>query len=264
MRPDPARIRPYRFSLPVAFAAALLLYTGAPAPAASKTPPGGEKDAYYWFQKGLLGFEGKNYDQAIEDFGKAIRMEPENPTYRYQLAVVYFALARWEDSERELRSALKVNAYYSDAHNLLGAILAEKGDRPGALAEFQKVLSDKSYATPWKVWVNVALLYEQMGNLEEAVVSYRKALDAQNGYARAHYGLAQVLDRMGRLDEAIAEYKVASRDYETSPEFQYRVGLACFRAGRRDEAREHLNEVVRRAPGTTDASKAEDLLKLLE
>jgi tetratricopeptide (TPR) repeat protein len=242
----------------------LVLFSATGATLAARKPEGqGEKDGYYWYQKSLLSLEAKLYEQSLDELSKAIKIEPKSPQYRYQQAIVNFALARWDRAEESLQAALVADAYYTEAHNLLGAVLSEKGDRAGALAEFQKVLADRNYATPEKVWVNIALLQEQMGNLEEAVTSYRRALDASNGYMRAHYGLAQVLDRMQRWDESIAEYAVAAKEYESSPEFQYKFGLACFRAGRKLEAREHLELVVRRAPGSTDASKAEDLLKLI-
>ncbi len=49
----------------------LLLLAFTPLCLAAKKPPAeGQKDGYYWYQKSLLSFEAKNFEQAIEELGK--------------------------------------------------------------------------------------------------------------------------------------------------------------------------------------------------
>lgn len=255
-----------RSSLGLACAALLLLVSALSACGGTQAPPrrSRQEDAIYHYRQSLLQLDQRRYKESLEELGEAVRLDPENPLFRYQYGVVHFAMGEWDNAETKLREALELDPRYADAHNLLGAVLSEEGDREGALAEFHKVLADRTYPTPARVWVNIALLYEQMGNPEEAVTAYRKALDAEPGYGRAHYGLAQALEQSGQMDEALAEYEVAAREYAGQAEFEFRFGLACFRAGQTDRAREHLTLVVKKAPGTTDAARAEELLKLID
>jgi tetratricopeptide (TPR) repeat protein len=221
------------------------------------------KDAFQHYRKGVLNFEAKRYSESIEHLERAVRMQPDNVDFRMQLALVHFALGEWDEAEASLREAIRLDPYRSEAHRRLGMALFEKGERAAAIEEFRAVLSDASYPKPETVWVNIGQAYEAMGNSEEAVTSYRRALDSKPDYPRAHYELAKLLDKLNRLEEAIAEYDVAAPHYEALPEFHYRLGLACFRAGKKDRAREHFQTVVQKAPGSTDAARAEEYLQLI-
>ena len=53
---------------------------------------------------------------------------------------------------------------------------------------------------------NSGLALAEQGRLDDAVVSYRRALSLKPDYADAHYNLAGLLRRQGRLDEAAAHY----------------------------------------------------------
>jgi len=253
--------------LPEALLAGLFLATlllgGCGGSARPTQAPPRQQEALNHYRKGLLGLDQKRYAESLKEFEEAVRLDPQNAAFRYQLGQVHYSLGEWDAAEAALREVTKLDPYNADARLLLGAVLSEKGQRQAALDEFRTVLANRNYSTPEKAWVNVALLYDQMGNPEEAIGSYHKALDANPHYARAHYGLAQALDKLDRLKEAIAEYEIAAPDYEDSSEFHYRAGLACFRSGLKEQAKQHLGMVVQKSPGTTDAVKAEELLKLI-
>ena len=51
--------------------------------------------------------------------------------------------------------------------------------------------------------------HQDRGNLEDAVVSYRKALAINPGYAEAHGSLGTVLQELGRREEAEKSYRTA-------------------------------------------------------
>ena len=253
--------------IPVVIASSLLLLAGvllfgcAGKREEASTP---REAAFDHYKMSLVLMDQKRYTDSRTEIAKAVKMEPSNESFHYQLGVVNFALGDWDAAEQALRGALAINPKNSEAHSWLGAVLSEQGRRDEALLEFQKVLTDRSYETPEKIWVNIALLYDEMNNLDEAIVSYRKALDGNQKYSRAHFGLAQALDKVGRLDDAIAEYAIAENDYNADPEFHYQYGFACFRAHRLDTAKEQFSTVMRNSPGTTAAAKAQELLKLIE
>jgi tetratricopeptide (TPR) repeat protein len=66
-------------------------------------------------------------------------------------------------------------------------------------------------------WFNRGLALGQMGRLEEAIVSYDKALELQTDkYQSCWYNRSIALHQLGRLDEAIASYE---RVLELQPDF---------------------------------------------
>ena len=62
---------------------------------------------------------------------------------------------------------------------------------------------------------------------------------------------------------AAREYEVAAPDYKNNGEYQYRLGLVYMKLGRPDLAREHLTRCEELSPGSENASKAYDLMKML-
>ena len=258
-------------------------------PRAASSMKSRDEEALNHYRRGIVAFEQRRYADSLKELQQAVKLAPDKPEISYRLALVHYSLGEWDAAEAAVRPVVEADPYSSDARLLLGAVLSEKGQHEAALGEFKAVLADRTYTTPEKAWVNIALLYEKMGNLDEAVTAFRKALDANPKHSRAHYGLAEAFDKMNRLPEAIAEYEVASGDYEELPEFHYQYGLACFRrlknlekgspeekgqgpggAGAASDimalkecARKHLDTVVKRVPGTTDASRAEEILKLI-
>jgi tetratricopeptide (TPR) repeat protein len=49
------------------------------------------------------------------------------------------------------------------------------------------------------------------GKLDEAIASYRQALQIDPNLAAAHYNLGSALSNQGKLDEALAELEIAVR-----------------------------------------------------
>ena len=81
---------------------------------------------------------------------------------------------------------------------------------------------------------------------EEAVLWFRRAIEANRNFAFTHLSLAAALAQLGRIDEARA---AARAGLESEPSFT----IARFRAGARSEnpvylrGRERIDEGMRRA-----------------
>jgi len=120
-----------------------------------------------------------------------------------------------------------------------------------------------AYPTPEKVHLNLGLLYLSQGRQDEAIAEFRRGVEINPKFWRGHYELASALDKAGRLDEAISEYEVAVPDYKGNAEYHYRLGLAYMKDQQAPKAREHLSRCQELAPGSENASKALDLLKMI-
>ena len=68
-----------------------------------------------------------------------------------------------------------------------------------------------------------------LGQPEEAMSSYRRALEIDPNHAEAHNVLGVALARAGRRDEALAHFEAAARLAPENPE--YRENLRVFRGG---------------------------------
>ncbi len=67
-----------------------------------------------------------------------------------------------------------------------------------------------------RAYVNLGVALAEQGQVDEAAVHYRKALEIRPDYADAYYNLGVNLDKRGQVDEAIAHYRKA---LELRPDF---------------------------------------------
>ena len=245
-------------------ATALLLAAGCGGGSAPK-PPKLEPAAEFRQQMGLAEsyFKAGRTSEAIDIAEKAANSNPGNaPAWNFH-GQLCFVAGRLPAAEQSFRKALAVDPFLSDAQNNLGAVLDRTGRKAEAEEAYRKALADPTYTTPEKVHLNLGLLFASQGRDDDAVAEMRKAVELDPKFYQGHYELASLLDRTGRLDEAVRLYEVAAPGYRTDGSYHYRLGLACFRLKRTDEARKHLERVLEVAPGSENAAKADDLLKLM-
>jgi type IV pilus biogenesis/stability protein PilW len=170
------------------------------------------------FRLSQLDFsQGKN-QEAISHAKQALDKDPKNAEVHAFLGTVYLYLSDYENSEKSLKEALKLNNYLTDARNTLGAVYVKTGRPSEAQKVFQECLKDTTYPHPEKVLYNLGTLQLDEKRASEAEQSFRRAVEANPKYARGYYGLGQALLQSGRREEARKSFeKVIALD-PSSPE----------------------------------------------
>lgn len=200
---------------------------------------------------------------ALSILQKAVDSAPSNAPLRNYYGQLCFLSGRNAEAEKSFDKALELDPYLTDARNNLGALYDATGRKAEAEKEYMKVLEDSTYAAPDKVYLNLGLLYGSQGRQSESIAALRKAVEINPKFWRAHYELASALDRAGQLDEAAREYEVAAPDLKTNGEYHYRLGLVYMKLDQPAQAREHLQRCQDLSPGSENAAKAFDLLKMI-
>jgi tetratricopeptide (TPR) repeat protein len=78
--------------------------------------------------------------------------------------------------------------------------LERQGDYDAALTSYRLALRDRP--NDQRVLQNMAIAFSRLGQLEEAIRCYRRALELDPGLGGAHYGLAFLLLKRGDNDAA--------------------------------------------------------------
>ncbi|MGC1310476.1 MAG: retroviral-like aspartic protease family protein [Phormidesmis sp.] len=79
----------------------------------------------------------KNYEGAIADYAKALKLAPTAQTYLAR-ALVWLAMEKIEGAIADSRSAIALNPKLAGAHRLLGKALGLFGDGVGAIAAYKQ------------------------------------------------------------------------------------------------------------------------------
>jgi tetratricopeptide (TPR) repeat protein len=184
---------------------------------------------------------------AIPEFETTENLDPSAPEAPYALGMLYLQAGRYADAERELNASLKLRPANGDGWATLGSVYNHLGKLPEAASALQEAIRQRpdqpdSYLLLAEVLVKLSqpaqaaadrkkaadLMRVNMnrqraevssnsgndllkdGNVSEAVVEFRDALNFDPDYAEAHLGLANALQRMGNTVEAAAERQKAA------------------------------------------------------
>ena len=130
------------------------------------------------------------HDLALDDWRKALQLQPNDPTYRSGIASAYFARGVAYMSSRnvepaisDLTSAIQFDPRLPNAHAQRAAALLAKGDHISALSDLNQALQ---YA-PGDVSVRLlrASAYEKASRINDAIADYRYVLSREPGHRRA-------------------------------------------------------------------------------
>jgi len=129
-------------------------------------------------------------DEAIEQFQKAVEINPNDAQIRSNLGGAFLQKNQTDEAIEQFQKALEIKSNYADARNNLGVALLQKGQVDEAMGQFQKVLEIKpSHA---QAHYNLGLALFQKGLMNEAMAEYQKALQLKPDYAEAQNSLDKV------------------------------------------------------------------------
>lgn len=176
--------------------------------------------------------------QRIRPVYELAEQAPDDPEAVGRLGMSFHAHSQIGEAETcyERARALAPNEFRWGYNAAIAAKAA--GKRGKAAALLRASLDSKPDYGPGHVRLADSLLAN--GEIEASEKSYRRAMEIDDGLARAHYGLGRLLLAKADLDDAVAEYE---RACVLAPNFgaaHYALGLAYRRLGRSDEAEASL------------------------
>lgn len=139
--------------------------------------------AYFFI--GRCAKEEKKYGRAIENLQKAARLDPALPEAWNNLATVCFSTERPKEGVLACERGIAYNPSYSLLYNTLGNHYYKVGLYDKALENF--LTAEKLLPTNASIAMNAALGFAALGNEEEAMRQYNRAMDLGYGESTAAF-----------------------------------------------------------------------------
>lgn len=178
---------------------------------------------------------------------KALGLAPDHAFAHLLLGSVYSAVNRNDEAIEEFEHALVLDCNLVYAHSHIGMAKTALGRAEEAENHYREALRLSPRDVAAHHWMSSAGTSKlHLANYEEAVLWFRRAIEANRNFAFTHLSLASALAHLGRTGEAHAAAKVG---LELEPSFT----IARFRAGARSKnpvylrGRERIYEGMRRA-----------------
>ena len=224
-----------------------------------------ERKALAHNERGLGHFEKGKIEQAVREYGEAIRAYPALAAAHNNLGSAHFAAARFEEAAASFRRAAELDPDYGQAHFNLALAHLKLGREREADAALQAAVrayytagdghfkagrlkeAEESYRGMLQIdpgyvpaLLRLGLVCNTARRFEEAARHLRLAATREPANPYAHEGLAESLHGLGKHDEAASAADRALQLSPDSPAAHYYAGLARASLGQRDAALAHL------------------------
>jgi GT2 family glycosyltransferase/tetratricopeptide (TPR) repeat protein/2-polyprenyl-3-methyl-5-hydroxy-6-metoxy-1,4-benzoquinol methylase len=169
------------------------------------------------FNMGMTHVDGANFEKGAEFLRRSIAVSGTHESHlRKAYALLVYAEMRLEHSDEALRICRRGRELFPDDVELRfreGVLLHDLGRLEQAVSAYRDVLTrreerhfssvDRGLAG-FKARQNLAIVYGDMGNLDEAERQWRQVVSEMPHYRAGWRGLGEILIRAGRLQEAMA------------------------------------------------------------
>ncbi|HYG11698.1 MAG TPA: tetratricopeptide repeat protein, partial [Pyrinomonadaceae bacterium] len=156
--------------------------------------------------------------EAVEEFKKAVALDPRFPRVHYYLAFTYLlkdGASALGDAVKELQLELAAHPEEFFANYYLGVIQVSEGKHQTALGLLEKAARLQPNNPDPQFFLGQA--YQSLGQYKQAIAAFRKAIALNPGLAHndyqvtnAHYRLGQSLLKAGRTEEGERELQRAA------------------------------------------------------
>lgn len=176
------------------------------------------------FRRGNVYSNLERYEEAIEEYRKAIAADPNFVEAIRNLANIYYFLERNDEARpllaRYVELQTEVTAGLIAAVSTLGELERTAGDFEAALPyDLRAIELDRGNDSQVHVMANT---YNNGGDADKAIEVYRAAIEAMPENAFFDRSLGRILEQENRLDEALAAYESASAK---DPDSEFYAGL---------------------------------------
>jgi len=209
-------------------------------------------DGYY--EKGLILMKLYQLEPADDAFARAAEIDPYHRGAWYQRGHVAFEQGRYDVAAQRYRrqqevilsSPQKLKAYYSgtdpesvaQAWLQVGRAYQLHHIPDSARVAYVRVIKVDSLHSQANAWLSE--IYEQEGDLDEALALARLALDNDRSNAQLGYQVGSLLFKKGDLKEALPLLAWTATSQPWNAGAHYNLGRTLVALGRPEEGRRHL------------------------
>lgn len=159
--------------------------------------------------KGLAEISRRQFPQAIETFGEAIRRDPRSAPAYVARATANRVTGKADLALADYEAAIAIDPRHPVAVAGRGMVLSSRKDYERAIVDFDKAIRlDPAYAAVLRAR---GFAKSELGRLDEAIVDYDAAIRLDPYLAIAYNGRGHVYTKKGDRQRALADYDAAIR-----------------------------------------------------
>ncbi len=168
---------------------------------------------------GVIEFQIKNYQKALEFIGKAIDLNQNNAVFYYNRGLVLQDCKQLEAAIANYDQATKITPDYADAFSNRGnALLALKRPDAAIVSYDQAIVIKSDFA---EAYFNRGNALQEIKQFDAAIASYDQAIRIKVDYVKAYFNRGNALKERKQYAAAIVSYDHA---LNIKPDYEYGFG----------------------------------------
>lgn len=211
-------------------------------------------------EQGKFFFKTENYRKAEELFRKVVAKKKEFADVYNYLGLIAHEKGRFDDAIEAFERALKINSRYTEALLNLSILYNDMGEYNKAkrLVEQSKLDASKTKTAidPFirsklaNKHAEVGDWYRGVGAYEQAIEEYRKALGLEERYVDIRTKMAVCHRETGNAKQALTELQRAVKDNVKFQDAAVQLGVTYYSLGKKTDARNVWKAAVKRFPSS--------------
>jgi tetratricopeptide (TPR) repeat protein len=177
----------------------------------SQPPTLAEVDAFRTRVEKYWGTIKRGQEQALADYGEAIRLDPKNAGYRKSRAKIYAALGENEKRLADLSEAIRLDPKDYNALAERCRVYEERGDLDKAIADATDGIRKQTGPSTIYIYSRRASFYGRKGDLDKAIADLTEAIRICPNYRQAYERRAEFYLRLHETEKAAADAAQAAR-----------------------------------------------------
>jgi len=202
---------------------------------------------------------------AVEDFKTAIDLDPKLADAHFSLGRAHHQMDMPEQATAEFAKTVELDPSNVQAHIFLSQDYAATGENQKVIEHLSKAAElDDSNAEVLKNLGAMQLQYGGEAGIKAAQKALAKAviLIPDDAEVLMNYAYTLYLDEL--FNEAISKFKKAIDIQPNYPRAHYNLALSYRAVRKYDLARQHWEKVMEQVPGTPLADKAEEFVSKMK
>ncbi len=208
-------------------------------------------DAFYNLTKGFfLSLLGK-YDESLEAYDEAIRLDPDDAKAYFYKGFALGKLENYEESIECFDKAIELDPDDAKAYGNKGSLLVILEKLDEAIECFDKAIElDPDDA---KAYYYIGFALGKLENYEESIEYFDKAIELDRDDAKAYYYIGFALVKLERYKESIEYFDKAIKLDPDYADAHFYKGFALLILERDEESLECFDKAIELDPDDADA-----------
>ncbi len=200
-------------------------------------------EALSFFREGNYSLKLQQYNNAIENYTRAIDIEPKFVLAYYNRGVTSNLLGNNNDAITDYTRVIEIDPSYALAYMNRGNIYDSLHQHGEAVANYSCAI--KHDPTSAAAYYNRAISYTKQYNYYNSLKDFNSATELDPMNANIYISRGVCYDKLDEFDKALDNYKYAIKLDSTNGLAHYNVGVLFYNKGRVGKGIRYLNKAAK-------------------